>query len=46
MPWHLRNEVRGERGVLRDVGDQLPKNSESDMYAIPMWGELAYMHRR
>ena len=35
------NGVRAEGGVAEDVGVQLPKNSEIDMYVIPMRGDLA-----
>jgi len=34
------NGVRVERNVPEDVDDQLPKNSESEMYAIPIRGDL------
>ena len=39
-----KDRGRAEREIPEDVGDQLPKNRDSDMYAVSTGGELVNIH--
>lgn len=38
-------EIHVERGIMKSMGDKLPKNRDSDIYANSKRGDLLNMHR-